>query len=71
MKPWKKYGEKKMRIDDETSFIQEAIQKKILDGLTVHKNCTGKKLTNARIKSNPFEAIKSGIFQVNTAGEGG
>ena len=64
MDEWMKYGKKKMRIDDEISFIDEEILKKVLDCKTVFDNLEDKELRFARTKSNPFETIRSGIFQV-------
>jgi len=67
MDEWMKYGKKKMRIDDEISFIDEEILKKVLDCKTVFDNLEDKELRFARTKSNPFETIRSGIFQNRAA----
>ena len=64
MEEWVKFGKKKMRIDDETSFIDEEILKKVLDCKTVFDNLEDKELRTARTRSNPFETIRGGIFQV-------
>jgi len=67
MEEWVKFGKKKMRIDDETSFIDEEILKKVLDCKTVFDNLEDKELRTARTRSNPFETIRGGIFQNRAA----
>ena len=64
MDEWMKLGPKKMRIDDEAEFIDQEVLTKVLDCKTVFDNLEDKELRTARTRSNPFETIRGGIFQV-------
>ena len=64
MDEWVQYGAKKMRIDDETEFVDQEVLTKVLDCKTVFDNLEDKELRTARTRSNPFETIGRGIFQV-------
>ena len=68
MDEWIKFGAKKMKIDDETMFVDEAVLAKVLDCKTVFDNLEDKELRTARTRSNPFETIRGGIFQVSPMG---
>ena len=59
-----KLGPKKMRIDDEAEFVDQEVLTKVLDCKTVFDNLEDKELRTARTRSNPFETIRGGIFQV-------
>merc|ERR1719431_403289 len=64
-----RYGAKKMRIDDETEFIDQEVLAKVLDCKTVFDNLEDKELRTARTRSNPFETIRGGIFQDQDQGQ--
>jgi len=67
MDEWVQYGAKKMRIDDETEFVDQEVLTKVLDCKTVFDNLEDKELRTARTRSNPFETIGRGIFQNRAA----
>lgn len=64
---WKKFGEKKMTIDDETNFASLETLGKILEAKNVFDELGGEEMRKARARSNPYETIRACIFQNRAA----
>ena len=64
---WIRVGPPKLTIDDEDKFCDRSIIAAMLESKNVFDHLTDKELHNARIRANPFETIKSAIFQNRAA----
>uniref|UniRef100_A0AC34QA20 Cap-specific mRNA (nucleoside-2'-O-)-methyltransferase 1 n=1 Tax=Panagrolaimus sp. JU765 TaxID=591449 RepID=A0AC34QA20_9BILA len=64
---WIKVGSPKLVIDDEDEFCDREIIAAMLESKNVFDHLTDRELHNARIRANPFETIKSAIFQNRAA----
>lgn len=62
LKSWVGQGPKKSTIDNETTFCDEMILKRVLESKTVFDNLGAEDMRRARTKSNPFETIRGCIF---------
>uniref|UniRef100_A0A1I8MRU7 Cap-specific mRNA (nucleoside-2'-O-)-methyltransferase 1 n=1 Tax=Musca domestica TaxID=7370 RepID=A0A1I8MRU7_MUSDO len=62
-----KYGAHKRTLEGETQFVEPHILEGILDAKNVFDNLNEVDLRRARSRSNPFETIRSSIFQNRTA----
>lgn len=59
---WILRGPKRYTIDNETSFCDENILKRVLESKSVFDNLGPEDMRRARTKSNPFETIRGNIF---------
>ncbi|KAE9548020.1 hypothetical protein FO519_008769 [Halicephalobus sp. NKZ332] len=64
---WIRVGPPKLTIDDEDKFCDRRIITAMLDSKNVFDHLTDKELHHARIRANPFETVKSVIFQNRAA----
>ncbi|XP_037807846.1 cap-specific mRNA (nucleoside-2'-O-)-methyltransferase 1 isoform X1 [Lucilia sericata] len=64
---WISFGERKETLDDETLFVEPEILNAILEAKTVFDKLNENELRKARSRSNPFETIRSSIFQNRAA----
>uniref|UniRef100_A0A914Y214 Cap-specific mRNA (nucleoside-2'-O-)-methyltransferase 1 n=1 Tax=Panagrolaimus superbus TaxID=310955 RepID=A0A914Y214_9BILA len=64
---WIRVGSPKLTIDDEDRFCNAELIKDLLDSKSVFDNLTSRELNNARARANPYETIKSAIFQNRAA----
>lgn len=64
---WIKRGAKKITIDNESTFCDENILKRVLESKSVFDNLGAEDMRRARTKSNPFETIRGNIFQNRAA----
>ncbi|XP_011690873.1 PREDICTED: cap-specific mRNA (nucleoside-2'-O-)-methyltransferase 1 isoform X1 [Wasmannia auropunctata] len=62
LEDWIKMGPKKLSIDDEHMFCSPIILKHIIEAKTVFDRLDKSELRRARLRSNPYETIRSGIF---------
>lgn len=60
-------GPKSLSIQNETQFCDPEILNKILDSKTVFDTLRSEDMRRARTKSNPYETIRSNIFQNRAA----
>ena len=60
---WIRVGKPKFTIDDEDKFCDGQLIKDLLDSKSIFDNLTSKELNHARARANPYETIKSAIFQ--------
>lgn len=67
LKRWICLGERKETLDDETLFVEPEILTGILEAKTVFDQLNENELRRARSRSNPFETIRSSIFQNRAA----
>ncbi|XP_065364192.1 cap-specific mRNA (nucleoside-2'-O-)-methyltransferase 1 [Calliphora vicina] len=67
LKCWISFGERKESLDDETLFVEPEILNGILEAKTVFDQLNENELRRARSRSNPFETIRSSIFQNRAA----
>lgn len=67
LKFWITFGERKETLDEETLFVQPDILTGILEAKTVFDQLNENNLRRARSRSNPFETIRSSIFQNRAA----
>lgn len=67
LKCWINFGERKETLDDETLFVEPVILSGILAAKTVFDQLDENELRRARSRSNPFETIRSSIFQNRAA----
>lgn len=64
---WISFGERKETLDDETLFVEPEILNAIIASKTVFDQLDENELRRARSRSNPFETIRSSIFQNRAA----
>uniref|UniRef100_A0A7E5A1U6 Cap-specific mRNA (nucleoside-2'-O-)-methyltransferase 1 n=1 Tax=Panagrellus redivivus TaxID=6233 RepID=A0A7E5A1U6_PANRE len=64
---WIKIGAPKDTLDDEDHFCDAELIAKLLKAKSVFDHLTDNELHNARIRANPYETIKSSIFQNRAA----
>lgn len=62
-----KFGKRKDSLEDETLFVQPEILKCILNEKNMFDKLNENELRRARSRSNPFETIRSSIFQNRAA----
>lgn len=62
LKQWIVEGPKKLTIDDEYHFCDPVILKNVVANKSIFDNMGANEMSNARSRSNPFEAIGKGIF---------
>lgn len=67
MQSFIKYGRCKRSLNDETNFVDPIILDGILNAKNVFDNLDEIELRRARSRSNPFETIRSSIFQNRAA----
>ncbi|XP_013115503.2 cap-specific mRNA (nucleoside-2'-O-)-methyltransferase 1 [Stomoxys calcitrans] len=67
MKDFIKLGRRKTTLNDETLFVDSNILEGILSAKTVFDNLNENDLRRARSRSNPFETLRSSIFQNRAA----
>ncbi|MFH4984150.1 hypothetical protein AB6A40_010859 [Gnathostoma spinigerum] len=66
-KDWVQEGERKLLIDDETSFCDETLLKDMLHAKSLFDELKDYELRKARARANPFETIGSVFFQNRAA----
>ncbi|KAK5968489.1 Ribosomal RNA large subunit methyltransferase J, partial [Trichostrongylus colubriformis] len=64
---WIEIGEKKLSIDDETSFCDGEILRKMLQSKNVFDVVPDRDLREARARANPYETIGAAFFQNRAA----
>jgi cap1 methyltransferase len=64
---WTLCGPQKLQIDDEALFCDPNILAKVLESKSIFDNLGANDMRRARTKSNPFEKIRSNIFQNRAA----
>ncbi|XP_076817164.1 cap-specific mRNA (nucleoside-2'-O-)-methyltransferase 1-like isoform X2 [Clavelina lepadiformis] len=62
MAGWETHGKRKETIDDETLFCEQDILTTMLSCKSVFDDLEGGEMRNARMRSNPYETIRGGIF---------
>uniref|UniRef100_A0A1B0G4D2 Cap-specific mRNA (nucleoside-2'-O-)-methyltransferase 1 n=1 Tax=Glossina morsitans morsitans TaxID=37546 RepID=A0A1B0G4D2_GLOMM len=67
MKSWITFGDRKDTIEEETSFCEKDILTGMLEAKTIFDQFSESELRKARSRSNPFETIRSSIFQNRAA----
>ncbi|XP_031559372.1 cap-specific mRNA (nucleoside-2'-O-)-methyltransferase 1-like [Actinia tenebrosa] len=67
MQNWCQIGKKKLTINDETEFCSPEVLEDILSSKSVFDALTGMEFLKARTRANPYEFIKSAIFQNRAA----
>ncbi|KAG8226395.1 hypothetical protein J437_LFUL011933 [Ladona fulva] len=59
---WVREGSTKLEIDDETKFCDPEILRNVLHSKSVFDELSSVDMRKARMRSNPFETIRNGIF---------
>ncbi|XP_075170225.1 cap methyltransferase 1 [Haematobia irritans] len=67
MKDFIKYGQRKKTLEGENLFVNSDILEGILNAKTIFDDLNENDLRRARSRSNPFETIRSSIFQNRAA----
>ena len=67
LKGWLNFGKRKESLNEETHFVDPDILSGILEAKTVFDQINENELRRARSRSNPFETIRSSIFQNRAA----
>lgn len=62
LKSWLVEGERKLTIDDETSFCDPQVLANVLAQKSIFDNLGADDMRKARTRSNPFETIRGSIF---------
>nr|XP_002121619.3 cap-specific mRNA (nucleoside-2'-O-)-methyltransferase 1 [Ciona intestinalis] len=62
MEAWADVGKKKLVIDDETLFCDNGVLKTVLECKSIFDDLEGQEMRKARMRSNPYETIRGGIF---------
>ncbi|XP_046383101.1 cap-specific mRNA (nucleoside-2'-O-)-methyltransferase 1 [Ischnura elegans] len=62
LESWMKEGPKKLEIDDETEFCDAEILQGVLNNKTIFDQLPPHELRKARMRCNPYETIRGGIF---------
>ncbi|CAG2235351.1 CMTR1 [Mytilus edulis] len=62
LRSWKKIGNKKRTIGDETQFCDEKILQMVLSSKSIFDNLEPEEMRRARTRSNPYETIRGAFF---------